>query len=106
MATFTNANAIIADTVQSYVSLYSATSATVIHAIYISNNSIGSNAQVTMELLDNTANLTIPILDSVPLRANTTLVLEKPINLKTNDSIRLKSVTGCAITAFASVMVV
>jgi uncharacterized Fe-S cluster-containing protein len=46
----------------------------------------------------------ITLLDNIPLRANMTLVLEKPINLETGDSIRVKSSTGCPITIFASIM--
>jgi hypothetical protein len=104
MATFKNATVAIQDTNTNYSTLYTATGTTVIHAVYISNNSTGSNADVTLEVVDNSATINIPILDKVPLRANTTLVLEKPINLEANDSVRMKSNTGCPITAFASVM--
>lgn len=104
MATFKNATTAIPDTSTSYSTVYTATGTTVIHAMYISNNSIGSNAEVVLEVVDSSASVNIPILDKVPLRANTTLVLEKPINLEASDSVRLKSNTGVAITAFASVM--
>jgi len=104
MATFKNATVAIPDTNTNYSTLYTATSTTVIHTVYISNNSVGANADVILEVVDNSATINIPILDKVPLRANTTLVLEKPINLEANDSLRMKSNTGCPITAFASVM--
>jgi uncharacterized Fe-S cluster-containing protein len=104
MATFKNATVAIPDTNTNYSTLYTASNTTVIHAVYISNNSVGSNAEVVFEIVDNSATVNIPILDKVPLRANTTLVLEKPINLESGDSVRMKSNTGCPITAFASVM--
>ena len=104
MATFKNATTTIADADTNYNTLYTASNTTVIHAVYISNNSVGGNADVVLEVVDNSASLNIPILDKVPLRANTTLVLEKPINLESGDSVRIKSNTGVAITAFASVM--
>lgn len=104
MATFKNATAIIPDASTSYATIYSASGTTVVHAIYISNNSVGGNAEVVLEVVDSSAGVNIPILDKVPLRANTTLMLEKPINLEASDSVRIKSNTGVAITAFASVM--
>lgn len=104
MATFKNATVAIPDTDTSYATLYTATGTTVIHAVYISNNSVGANADVILEVVDSSSAINIPILDRVPLRANTTLMLEKPINLEASDSVRIKSPTGCAITAFASVM--
>ena len=104
MATFKNATVAIQDTDTTYSTLYTSTNTTVIHTVYISNNSLGSNANVILEVVDNSATINIPILDKVPLRANTTLVLEKPINLESGDSVRMKSSTGCPITAFASVM--
>lgn len=104
MATFKNATKAIAATDTNYSTVYTAPGMAVIHAMYISNNSIGSNAEVTLEVVDDSAGFDIPILDRVPIRANTTLVLEKPINLETGDSIQIKSATGVAITAFASVM--
>jgi hypothetical protein len=104
MATFKNANVKILDTDTGYSTLYTAAGPAVVHAIYISNNSIGGNAEVVLEVVDNSAGVNIPILDKVPLRANTTLMLEKPINLEASDGVRIKSNTGVAITAFASVM--
>lgn len=104
MATFKNATTIIASADTNYSTIYTATTTTVIHAMYISNNSVGSNAEIILEVVDSSESINIPILDKVPLRSNTTLVLEKPINLELNDSVRIKSNTGAAITAFASVM--
>jgi hypothetical protein len=104
MATFKNATVAIPDSNTDYSTLFTATGTTVIHAVYISNNSVGSNAEVVFEIVDSSATVNIPILDKVPLRANTSLVLEKPINLESGDSVRMKSNTGCPITAFASVM--
>jgi hypothetical protein len=104
MATFKNATVAISDSNTNYSTLFTAGGTTVIHAVYISNNSVGSNAEVVFEIVDSSATVNIPILDKVPLRANTTLVLEKPINLESGDSVRMKSNTGCPITAFASVM--
>lgn len=104
MATFKNATVAIPNADTNYNTVYTAAGTTVVHAMYISNNSIGSNAEVVLEVVDDSASVNIPILDKVPLRSNTTLVLEKPINLEANDSVRIKSNTGVAITAFASVM--
>ena len=78
MATFKNATVAILDTNTSYATLFTASGTTVIHAVYISNNSVGSNAEVVFEVVDSSATINIPLLDKVPLRANTTLVLEKP----------------------------
>jgi uncharacterized Fe-S cluster-containing protein len=104
MAVWKNATTKIQDTVTAFSTLYTAETATIVHAVYISNNSVGSNADIVFQVLDDSAESTITLLDNVPLRANMTLVLEKPINLETGDSIRVKSSTGCPITVFASVM--
>jgi uncharacterized Fe-S cluster-containing protein len=104
MAVWKNATTKIEDAVTDFSTLYTAETATIIHAVYISNNSVGSNADIIFQVLDNSAEVTITLLDKVPLRSNTTLVLEKPINLETGDSIRVKSNTGCPITVFASLM--
>jgi uncharacterized Fe-S cluster-containing protein len=104
MAIWKNATTKIEDTVRDFSTLYTAETATIVHAVYISNNSIGSNASLIFQVLDDSAEVTITLLDKVPLRANMTLVLEKPINLEIGDSIRIKSDTGCPITVFASIM--
>jgi hypothetical protein len=104
MATFKNATTSIAAADTTFSTVYTAPGIAVIHAMYISNNSIGSNAEVTLQVNDGSSGIDIPILDRVPIRSNTTLVLEKPINLETGDSIKIKSATGVAVTAFASVM--
>jgi uncharacterized protein with NRDE domain len=104
MPVFKNKSLKISDTDQNFNTLCTADSATVIHSIYISNNSVGANAEIVLEVVDGSTMVSVPILDRVPLRANTTLMLEKPINLESTDSVRVKSSTGCPITVFASVM--
>lgn len=77
--------------------------AAIIHGLYIANKHATSNLQITIKVYDNSASSNMTILSKVPIPPNTTLSLDRPINLEANDELRVASThTDCEI--FASVL--
>tara|TARA_S200000501_G_scaffold60936_3_gene51485 strand:- start:18160 stop:18492 length:333 start_codon:yes stop_codon:yes gene_type:complete len=77
--------------------------AAIIHGLYIANKHATSNLQITIKVYDNSTASNMTILSKVPIPPNTTLSLDRPINLEANDELRVASThTDCEI--FASVL--
>ena len=55
--------------------------AAIIHGLYIANKHATSNVQITLKVYDNSATSDNIVLSKVPIQPNTTLSLDKPINL-------------------------
>ena len=83
--------------------LYTAPSSTsaVIHGLFMANTHASSNVGVTLKLEDSSdSNATTVILNAVPIPPNTTLSMDKPVNLETGDSLKVQATTtNCEITA-------
>ena len=86
--------------------LYEAPSSTsaVIHGLFMANTHASSNVGVTLKLVDSSnSNAATVILNAVPIPPNTTLSLDKSINLEADDSLKVAAThTDCEI--FASVL--
>jgi|TARA_B110000914_G_scaffold167249_1_gene147802 hypothetical protein len=77
--------------------------AAIIHGLYIANKHATSNVQITLKVYDNSATSDMVILSKVPIPPNTTLSLDKSINLEADDSLKVAAThTDCEI--FASVL--
>jgi hypothetical protein len=77
--------------------------AAIIHGMYIANKHATSNVQITIKVYDNSATSNMTILSKVPIPPNTTLSLDRPINLEQNDQIKVAAThTDCEI--FASIL--
>ena len=101
--TFKNAGVAIGD---SATTLYTAPAATtgIIHAIYISNIDGTNDATVDITVTDTSAGTTFHIMKTVDVPADSTLVIEKPINLEAGDILKaIASATG-DLEAFASIL--
>ena len=101
--TFKNAGVAIGD---SATTLYTAPAATtgIIHAIYISNIDGTNDATVDITVTDSSAGTTFHIMKTVDVPADSTLVIEKPINLEAGDILKaIASATG-DLEAFASIL--
>jgi|TARA_R110001592_G_scaffold41263_1_gene134758 hypothetical protein len=101
--TFKNAGVAIGD---SATTLYTAPAATtgIIHAIYISNIDGTNDATVDITVTDTSAGTTFHIMKTVNVPADSTLVIEKPINLEAGDILKaIASATG-DLEAFASIL--
>tara|TARA_A100001011_G_C14145409_1_gene771635 strand:- start:745 stop:1068 length:324 start_codon:yes stop_codon:yes gene_type:complete len=101
--TFKNAGVAIGT---SATTLYTAPASTtgIIHAIYISNVDGTNNASVDITVTDTSAGQTYHIMKTVEVPADSTLVIEKPINLEAGDVLKVKASAASDLEAFASVL--
>ena len=63
----------------------------VIHSMFFANKHDTSNCAVTLKIADNSAGSQRVVLNKVPIPPNTTLSLDKTLNLEINDSIVVQS---------------
>ena len=101
--TFKNAGVAVGT---SATTLYTAPASTtgIIHAIYISNVDGANDASVDITVVDNSSGNTFHIMKTVLVPADSTLVIEKPINLEAQDILQVKASTASDLEAFASVL--
>ena len=101
--TFKNAGVAIGT---SATTLYTAPAGTtgIIHAIYISNVDGTNDATVDITVTDTSASATFHIMKTVLVPADSTLVIEKPINLEAQDVLQVKASAASDLEAFASVL--
>jgi hypothetical protein len=101
--TFKNAAVAIGD---SATTIYTTPASTtgVIHAIYISNVDGTNDATIDITVTDTSAGATFNIMKGVNVAANSTLVVEKPINLETGDILKGTASAASDLQAFASVL--
>tara|TARA_B100000949_G_scaffold222648_1_gene224386 strand:- start:784 stop:1116 length:333 start_codon:yes stop_codon:yes gene_type:complete len=103
---FKNASHIIA-TANTDETMYTANQqnqvAAIIHGMYIANKHATSNVQITVKVYDYSDTTNMTILSKVPIPPNTSLSLDRPINLEQNDEIRVAAThTDCEV--FASIL--
>ena len=101
--TFKNAGVAVGT---SATTLYTAPAATtgIIHAIYISNVDGTNDASVDITVTDTSAGNTFHIMKTVLVPADSTLVIEKPINLEPTDVLKAKATVAGDLEAFVSVL--
>lgn len=88
---FKNAGMTVPSVDDATANLYTAPSATksVIHAVYISNNSATNIAQVDVKVTTDGGSTFYHIGRKLDIPPENTLTLDKPINLEANDIIRI-----------------
>ena len=101
--TFKNAGVAIGT---SRTTLYTAPSATqsVIHALYISNVDGVNDADVTVEVTTDGGSTYFHICKTVPVPADSTLLMDKPINLEAGDILALTASVAGDLEVFASIL--
>ena len=102
-SSFKNASCAVGITPTVIYTAGAALNAAVIHGLFFANTNLSATVSITLEVFDNSAATTRKILDTVPVPPNTTLSIDKPINLEPNDIIRATA-TSAEIDAFASVL--
>ena len=105
-SSFKNAHAAIA-TADTDQDLYTANSpnqtAAVVHGLYFANTGASANVNVSLKIYDDSASATRIVLNEVPVPPNTSLSIDKPLNLEPNDKIVIRgSNTDCEV--FASIL--
>jgi hypothetical protein len=87
---FKNAGMTVVTTDNSSANLYTASGVTaVVHAVYISNKSSTNEANVDVKVTTDGGSTFYHIGKSLRIPVENTLVLDKPINLETNDILRV-----------------
>jgi hypothetical protein len=87
---FKNAGMAVVTTDDASANLYTASGVTaVVHAVYISNKSSTNTAKVDVKVTTDGGSTFYHVGKSLEIDVNNTLVLDKPINLETNDIIRI-----------------
>ena len=101
--TFKNAGVAVGTTV---TILYTCPTSTegIIHALYISNIDGTNSADVDVEVSVDGGSTFYYVGKTLPVPADSTLILDKPINLEASDVIRLTANATGDLQAFASVL--
>ena len=87
---FKNAGMSVVTTDNAGANLYTATGVVaVVHAVYISNKSSTNEANVDVKVTTDGGSTFYHIGKSLRIPVENTLVLDKPINLETNDILRV-----------------
>ena len=77
---------------------------TVVHAVYISNVDGTNDATIDLYVTDTSAGSDFYIMKTVDVPADSTLVIEKPINLEAGDILKATASANGDLQAFASVL--
>ena len=101
--TFKNAGVAVGTTA---TTLYTCPASTdgIIHALYISNIDGTNSADVDVEVSVDGGSTFYYVGKTLPVPADSTLILDKPINLEASDVIRLTASATGDLQAFASVL--
>ena len=86
-----------------------ASATAVIHALYISNKSTTASATVNVKVTTDGGSTFYHVAKKIQIPANNTLTLDKPINLESNDVLRvvahpLPDSSSISIEAYASIL--
>jgi hypothetical protein len=89
-SSFKNAGMTVVTTDDASANLYTASGVTaVVHAVYISNKSSENEANVDVKVTTDGGSTFYHIGKSLKIPVENTLTLDKPINLETNDILRV-----------------
>ena len=89
-SSFKNAGMTVVTTDNASANLYTASGVTaVVHAVYISNKSSSNEANVDVKVTTDGGSTFYHIGKSLRIPVENTLILDKPINLETNDILRV-----------------
>ena len=81
-----------------------ASTTAVLHSIFISNIDGVNSADCTIEVYDNSATAYYHIGKTLPVPADSTLVLDKPVNLEASDKLVLTASVSGDLECFLSVL--
>ncbi len=86
--------------------IYTAPSSTesVIHAIYVSNVDGTNSADVNIKVTTDGGSTYYHIAKTVPVPADSTLILDKPVNLEATDKIHMLASADSDLEVFMSVL--
>ena len=77
-----------------------------VHALYLSNIDGTNSVNVTVEVTYDGGTTYVPVAKTVPVPADSTLILDKPLNLEAGDKIKVTASVAGDLAAFASILVI
>ena len=77
---------------------------TVVHAVYLSNVDGTASVNATIEVYDNSATTYYHVGKTIPVPADSTLVLDKPLNLEASDKLTVTASAASDLECFISVL--
>jgi len=101
-SSFKNAHTAVGTSATTVYTCGGSLNSSVIHGMFFANTHGSANVNVTLELVDSSSGSSRKILDAVPVPPNTTLSVDKPINLE-HDSIQATA-SSANCDAVASVL--
>jgi hypothetical protein len=81
-----------------------ASTSAVLHGIYISNIDGTNSADATIEVYDNSATAYYHVGKTLPVPADSTLVLDKPVNLEASDKLVVTASAASDLECFLSIL--
>ena len=102
--TFVNAGDTDISTSGDIVYTCAASTECLIHALYLSNIDGTNSVDATVEVTFDGGTTYVPIAKTVPVPADSTLILDKPLNLEAGDKIKITASTAGDLSAFASIL--
>lgn len=99
-------NAGLAAVGTSYTTLYTgpASYEAVIHSLYFSNSDTVNTVNVSVRVNIGGGVTAIDLIENAPVLPGTSLVFDKPINMKASDTIQVKASATSVLDAFASIL--
>ncbi len=76
----------------------------VVHAVYLSNVDGSASVDATIEVYDNSVTTYYHVGKTIPVPADSTLVLDKPINLQASDKLTVTASAASDLECFISVL--
>ena len=108
-STFKNAGATLTTTDSGALYTAPGSGQAVVHALYITNKSNAKNGFVDVKVTTDGGSTFYHVAKKIQIPANNTLTLDKPINLESNDVLRvlahpLPDSSSISIEAYASIL--
>jgi hypothetical protein len=96
----------IASVTTSYTTLYTgpANYEAVVHSLYLSNSDTVNTYTVSVRINIGGGVTAIPLVQNAQIPPGSSLIFDKPINMKASDTIQVLASAGSVISAYASIL--
>ena len=102
--TFVNAGDVDISTSGDIIYTCAASTECLVHALYLSNIDGTNSVDATVEVTFDGGTTYVPVAKTVPVPADSTLILDKPLNLQAGDKLKVTASVAGDLAAFASVL--
>jgi len=102
--TFVNAGDVDISTSGDIIYTCDASTECLVHALYLSNIDGTNSVDATVEVTFDGGTTYVPVAKTVPVPADSTLILDKPLNLQAGDKLKVTASVAGDLAAFASIL--